>query len=925
MTPEDRELLEGLRRQQLELRQALARLDVQMDGLEARVGANVAAPMPDFPPLPLPPIPVHDGPPPFFPPLPISAEVTPPHFPPLPPPPVPEQRYSIEFQFGRWLIGVGIFSGVILLVLIFGIKHAFVYKVLGPLGVISLSTAVSAAVVLWGARLEKRNRFFGRAVSAMALTWLYITAYAACYSDHYQIIHSSFVAGCLLVLWSAYVLLIAERRRSQALALLAILLAYYSTAINPMGWFTMGTDILLAGLAVILLIRNGWSALAYFALAGSYLAMLRRLVIDADGEFVFDSGRVLHFWPYAAYLTFTWAIFTAAVWFCGAPTFRGQKRFAFLTLNNGAWAGLLLFTSYISGYGHGPTGWILLSTGFILLITSRFVGWTDIEPDKVMAAYAAQGLGLFTGGILVVFTGMTRGTMLTLETLLLGCAGTFSADRVLLITTYFAAFFATVFLTWEIAVNAHHPWLLGSGGALVMLINAYMARSDIRHSPQARTTLVPGCAYYCTLAVGLIFTALCVGQNEDALPPALAITAVAITFIIYYYSIYELPPIAQVLLLTAQALVIFPLDTGEEVSWWTTGIVTFVTLFMITWWSRQRITRTSPGTSMLVLVYALALTMLAYETVRPWADLQGWMGIASLLSVAFLIWGLFTRVWQMAAAGQLFLAIALYHFFIPPGDDPFPWKWWAAPLLLAVVFSTARGTHTWLNLFKGELDNRHRSLRMLAYGYQLLALAMLIHWISAVMSPLDQVAVFIFLGMMVLSWNVNHRNLFGVRCSYVLTLLGLSLYLENVSSNALAMATFVNGLALLSLLVQPAMLPLRGKFRVTNFESWAVVLISAGAGLFFVTNWVEVRFTMGYLTMNWALYGLFLFLLGPLLQERRLRSCGIAMLVAAIGRAVLHDFWTLSSGYQILTAIALMFTTLSVGYLIIQSTDKFRK
>ena len=85
---------------------------------------------------------------------------------------------------------------------------------------------------------------------AMGLAWLYVTAYAACYSDTYQIIHNEVVAGVLLVLWSVYVLVLAERKHSQTLALFAITLAYFSTAINPVGRFTMAADLFLTGTAV---------------------------------------------------------------------------------------------------------------------------------------------------------------------------------------------------------------------------------------------------------------------------------------------------------------------------------------------------------------------------------------------------------------------------------------------------------------------------------------------------------------------------------------------------------------------------------------------------------------------------------------------------------------------------------------------------
>jgi len=925
MTPEDRELLHGLRRQQLELRQALERLDAQLENLEDR-NAESPSVLP-----PLPPIPPHDLPPPFLPPVPMEATShlppVPIDFPPFPraKPPVRESRHTFEFQIGRWLTRLGAAFGVIALVLLFSYSHHFIFKMLGPTGAIFLSAAMSLGIVVWGRRFERKSVFFGRAVTAMALTWLYVTTYAACYSEHYRLVSSPFVAGCLLLLWSAYVLIVAERRHSQGLALLAITLAYFSTAINPIGRFTMAADLLLAGTAITLMIRQGWSALAYFSLIGSYLAMLRRLVIDANGEFVFDSGRVLHFGPYATYLTFTWLVFTAGVWFCSSPRFRGGIRFAFLSLNNSAWAFLLLFTAYISGYGHATSGWILLSTGFILLVTSRFVGWTAIEPEAVMAAYATQGLALFTGGVIVIFTGITRGVMLTLETILLGCAGTFSDDRILLITTYVAGFFATMFLVWEIAINSHHPWLLGFSGALVMLINAWMARSEIRHSPKERSTLVSGAAYYCTLAVGLILTALCVEQSDTGLPPALAIAAMILTFSIYFFSLFELPPIAQILLLVALGLVIFPIDTGEEWPWWTTGSVAVITLVMATWWARQRITRSSNWTSTLVLIYSLALAALVYETVRPWADLDGWMIIASLLSVGFLLWGTFTRVWQLAIVGQLFLAIALYHFFIPPEDGSFPWTWRAALMPLIVVFSTARAAHAWLDLYPESISFRRTSLRSLAYGYQLLALAMLIRWISATVPPLDQIAVFLILGTLVLSWNARISNIFGIRCSYVLTLLGTSLFLENLDTTAAALDTFFIGFGFFCLLTQPILVRRRDNFYISAIEHWMLILLSVASCFMFVSVWTQIRWSPGYLTMNWALYGLFLFLIGPLVRVPSLRLCGLAVLGVAIGRAGFHDFWSLSSGYQILTAIALMLVTLSVGYLIVRSVDPLKK
>jgi hypothetical protein len=931
MTPEDRDLLLSLRRQQADLQQTLERLNAQLGALEARadVAAPEIAPPPFLPPLPveatLPPIPSHiatetaEVPLPPIPAAPISHA--------LPPvPPTPAARPSFEFQFGRWLIRMGA------LILVLGFVYFatwvdvsyHIHERLGPIGKLGIMGLVSVLVIAFGQRIERKKAsllFFGRTLMAAGLACLYVTFYAAYYYEPLRVIRSPLIAGFLLLLWSIYVFLLAERKKSQILALFAVTLAYVSTAINPVGSFTMAADLILAATAVVFLLRNGWAAVPTFSLIGTYLALLRRLVVDENGELVLDTSRTLPFWPHAIYLIGAWLIFTTAVILATAPTFRGGKRLALLSMNNGALAGLLALTAYIAGYSDGVIGWTLLDAGFVFLVTSRFAGFAEIEPVDVMAAYAAQGLALVTAGIIVVYTGITRGVLLLIETFFLGVAGAFSGDRVLIISTYVSAFFATLFLIWEIAVGAHHPLLLGFSGAAVMLINAWSSRGEVRHSPRARATIVLSTSCYCVLALGLIYTALSTDLNDSTLPPALALAALALTFTIYQVSLYELPPLAQTLLLAAQALVLFPAETGEELPWWSTAWVAAVTLLLVTWWLRQRITRTGSWTLLLTFIYALALADLAHLEVRPYLDAQGWIIGASLLSVVFLIYGAFARVWPVAAMGQIFLVLALYHFFFPPDLNVFPWTWWAAAVPVMVVFATARATHEWLRLFTEIPASWRENFRLLAYGYLLVALAGLVRWVFGVVPAGDQIAAFLFLGTFLLSTNVRHPSTFGIRCSFVLSLIGMWLYLDNLQAQAHAMATFLNGLAMLLFLAQTALLRHEGKSLVTPFESWALILFSAGTSWLFVSAWVWTRLSPGYLTLGWALDALFLFLFGLLVRERRLRWCGMAVVVAAILRVFFCDIWGLPSGYRVLTFIVLSLITLGIGYIILRRAD----
>ena len=882
---------------------------------------------PAAPPVELPPIPTDL----HFPPIPTEpvAQVILPPIPTHPPgpalPPIPQpyvSRPSAELHFGRWLTRIGAFIFV-LFVASFATwvdVALHLHERIGAGGKIGLIGLVGMLVVVVAQRFERKgigSLFFARVLLAAGLGALYVAFYSAHFVDSLCVIHSSLLAGLLLLFWSLYVFLLAERRNSEPLALFSIAFAYFGTLINPIVGFALAANLFLAAIAVVLLGRKGWSALPIFALIGTYIAVLRRLVIDDDGSLVLDTSRTLPYWPYAIYLYFAWIIFTLAIVFTSVPSFRGGKRLALVSLNNAGLTGLLALTAYLAGYGASSVGWVLLVTGFVFLLASRFAAFTAIEAIDVMSAYAAQGLALVTAGIVVLFTGTARVGVLLIETLFLGIAGAFMGDRVLTISTYVAAFFATVFSIWEIAVYAHHPWLLGFGGALIMLINAWTCRSEVRGSPQARSSTVVSTSCYCLLAIALIFTALSVKLNDSTLPPALAFAALALTFAIYQVSLFELPAIAQFLSLAALSLVLFPVETGEDLPWWTTAWVAAVTLVLATWWSRQRTTRAGSWKIPLLFVYAFALVGLTTQAVRPWFDAQGWMVIAAFLSLGFLIYGAFTRTWTLAAAGQFFLALAVYHFFFPPSAN-FPWTWWAAAAPVVVIFVTARATLEWLRLFTEISAPWRDTIRLVAHGYQLLALLGLARWVFGIIPASDQMAALLFLGTFVLSANIRHPNAFGVRCSFLLTALGMWLYLAAFQAQVQSMATLVNGVAMLLFLAQPTLLRHEGKALVTSIESWILLLLAVATSWLFVSAWFWTQFGPGKLTIGWALFALFLFIFGQVVSESRLRGCGVAILLAAIIRLAGYDFWGFSGGFRVLTLLILAIAALGIGFVLLR-------
>jgi hypothetical protein len=71
-----------------------------------------------------------------------------------------------------------------------------------------------------------------------------------------KVIESPLVGGALLLGVAGAIIAFAHQRRSQTIALLAILLSYYTSAINAIGSFTLFSNLLLTGAAVFFLIPS---------------------------------------------------------------------------------------------------------------------------------------------------------------------------------------------------------------------------------------------------------------------------------------------------------------------------------------------------------------------------------------------------------------------------------------------------------------------------------------------------------------------------------------------------------------------------------------------------------------------------------------------------------------------------------------------
>jgi hypothetical protein len=300
------------------------------------------------------------------------------------------------------------------------------------------------------------------------------------------------------------------------------------------------------------------------------------------------------------------------------------------------------------------------------------------------------------------------------------------------------------------------------------------------------------------------------------------------------------------------------------------------------------------------------------------------MACSALLAFAFLTVGALARIWPLAVTGQLFLLASLSSFFFPNGTfSPFIWSWPAAAVPIAVVYVTGRAIHSWLRVFPETPGPARETWHNVGILCQWLALGMVIRLIFALVPHESQPSTFLLFGTALVLWNSVRNNAAGIRAGFVPSLLGVALVLHDAAVNPGGLVTWLHGLAVFALLLQPAFLRF-GRHVIGEIESWSVIVIAAGTGWIYVNTWVDARLHPNDLTMGWAVYALVLFLLGLFVRERRQRWCGLFVLGAAILRVLCYDIWGFSNGYKVLTFVVLTFITLGLGFLYARLADHLK-
>ncbi len=977
MNPAQRDELLAIRAEQRDLRAKLQALETRLGQFEqdaeeagenaalaallAKTGVEPVAVAEALPPLPHLPVA------PVLPPVLAQAAVEPKEEP--APPPIPSSqpaaaRESLEMQIGTtWLVRAGIILVLTSLAFLGSYLYYHIVPTLGPAAKIALLYVGAGALTGVGAWLERRRfpeeseglRNYARVVLAGGLAAVYYVTYAAHYNPHLRVVSSQFVAGALLLGWATFMVWLANRRGSELLATFAILLAFYTSAVNGISSFTLVANLFLAGGAVFLLRQQLWQIFPFVSLLatfGSYgfwrfsHAYIEGSALTGDtpprtaltsAGFWVESGFLLLYW-----LLFTWTVFTA-----DERVLPRWRRAGFVTVNNTAFFLLVTWLQYTAYPG---TFWKWsLGFGVVLLAlaeTSRRLDRTsDADTED---AYLLQGVLLVTLGFIGYFSGWQLSLVLAVQSAVLLWLAGVRVSRLLLGSSCAVAAVSFLYAinrlnhfdvpgSWTVAGVAEGAFLLGNAGWAQRLLER--SRTPVSTLEDERPAAFGAMLDQVPAFFGLLGSAVWFWAIERQATVEIEGTlcfaggAALLTASVYLLRVRALPWYAQVYLSMAYVHwltgYVFPMQPRTLPPAWNQLVLLGVTLLLGHWWQWRR-TTDGPlhhaGRGPAIWDALLAVTLLNYWLQRyaPGGE-TGWMAEAAFLSLAVLGYGLATRYRALAVAGQFLLAASLWRFFHQWdhqwwGDGAE--KWSALSPLLAMVAALVIGRRF---SAPGCFDQGRTG--KLVTIYEFVATVIFLAWVTRYMPGNVRFAACCLGGGGIFVLGCIYRHKRWLILSMIPTVFALALFWAAGETSERQHWLSLVGALVLAGQQQFGKRSLQ-KDAPALFPPQAQAALMTAAVLcawMFVTarmaRWEGSAFT---LAASWALFAPLVFAAGLLLHERVYRWLGLVVLAATLGHIVLFDISRLDTLGKAISFFALGLVVLGIGFFYVRFQSKFR-
>ena len=328
-----------------------------------------------------------------------------------------------ELNLGQvWFVRIGV--GLVLTGLVFLSLYAYKNWIFNATALVKVSFffAVSLTMVAGGYVIERWRehlRQYGQVLSAGGLAAGYYTIYAAHFVPALKVIGSPIAAAILLCVWAGGMLAYSVWRKGRILAVMSIGLAYYATVVNPSGWISLFSSLVLSASAMFLLIRYRWvwvGAVGVVAAYASHAFWLGLMVHE-----VTEPVRV-------TYLTCTWLLFSAAMQVPQSKTLELPWRRALIAVSNSAFWGLLVFR-IPEMTPHADIGWLSIGVGTGWMLIAALTWWKGAWRREYVMLWGFQGLFIATLGLMIEASGYHRFMMLACQACVLLLASRWLAPK----------------------------------------------------------------------------------------------------------------------------------------------------------------------------------------------------------------------------------------------------------------------------------------------------------------------------------------------------------------------------------------------------------------------------------------------------------------------------------------------------------------
>ena len=835
-------------------------------------------------------------------------------------------RGEWELNFGKiWFVRIGIL--LLLTGLVFLSTYAYKNWLFdaGSAAKVGFFMTISLSLTGVGMWLEKRKsdyRQYGRVLAAGGLAAGYYTIYASHFVPSLLLVHSPVLAGILLTLWAGIMLSFAAWKKSSIVAVMAIGLAFYGTIVNPSGWLSLFSALLLSSSGIWLMLRFNWVKLGIATMAAAYLSHAFWL----GGWYPQQTSELVR----VAYLASYWLLFTVALLLPQAKELPVKLQRFFCTMNNAAaWSLAVFLIPQFSPHQH--IGWISIGVGALFIAIAKLTTSGKFWHRALATTWGYQGIMIVSLGILIEATGYTRFLVLAVEACGLLAGAKYFQPKLARIAS--GTLFTLALLTATASMNRGivASWQSYAALAVVCAIYTALVVRDTEkcdnHDTRHLVPIFPAAATWLVLCIGVFYQ----------LAPTTGIHGLWVTSIALllghfsrhkFNSIRGLKPLAQ--------LSIFPAFTAT--AWFLANTHTFGLLSSILpiagcatfWWmspalanswamlandpainNGEKSDKTCPQSSPLEWIFGILLCTIVFATFSHFTNnLSYWMFYGGILALAGNAVSEYTSRRSIGVLTLGFHAIALGALFfsaMPFSGSSNAFLCWMPALLLLIHLAVS--DLLWTRL-------RHPLLKPFLTLFFILAVGIRAFIYSQ--HPSYSLTI-VALGIMAWAYYRNDRHC-GI-IGGIIPLTAASLF-----------SIFTHGaqdwghfLPVSAVFITHTALWLLSK-NDSRWKTSRITLLISGTLTLVIVSSVHVlsAFNGSGLAICWALIASAFFCAGLILQYRPHRLIGLCWLAAAVLHVIFIDVMRMETLGRILSFFTLGFILLALGFLYNRYQEKIR-